>query len=877
MSKNLVVLGFALLFLISSCSKDFPVQPRVNQPPKTLLWLFPDSTIAPGVSRQRIHWWGEDPDGFVVGYLFAFAKLPLPIPTNSDTLRKILDTLSWSWTRRNDTLMAFPLLTVRDTFTVFIRAVDNSIAMIPDDQSTIRLSPQSYWDKNNNHIFDGSDAAIPSLTGAMDPKAANQWMPLRNQPPSVKFSKDPNNPTADFQQPETTYTAATFSWSGTDPDGNQTISSFRIALNDTSVPSRWVNIPRNDTIITLFAPRSRSDGTTGEVAADIYGGNFLGRRLIGTVQGLKLDSLNVFYVQAKDVAGEFSPRIRMPDVGKKWFVKKPRGRLLLISDYVNSDSSAVLRTYDSALVNIPGGAFINYSVMNIGRGLLVTDKIVFRPGALVPPFLDPAFIHTLRLFDYVLWYTDQWPSLAVAQSSLFYYTNFLNGRVIFSTSFLNSSDPRGALVDFAPIDSVSSVDLNSQLLPRLGDTRIPGGYRLLPDSSNMSNLYPIVAFDSTVAFHSSGIFFRPIYRRADARYIYRLQEYTGTNPVRYTYLATTQELRSVWMNTDGTATTVGGGGSIFYSPDGGLSWTRQTSGVDKTLRSVHFPSSSRGWTVGDGGSILMNSGGSTWTNQSVVTTQDLLAVRFFNETNGLAVGTKGIMIKTTNGGNTWAGLTPGTLKNLRSVFYLDQNTIVVAGDSNFIIKTTNAGTSWTVKSSGTINNTYRTLNAIRFLSASNGYAVGSSGTILRSTDAGESWALQSASAIGGTELRSLNFADPSKGWISGVSGSIFLTQDGGTTWTRQLGSPAVNKTTQNLNSVLFLSSGLGVAVGTSGVILRSPDGGVNWDFQPKGALNVGVVDGARRFVFLGVPLHLLKSQAGVGGFLQYVLLTEFGP
>lgn len=303
------------------------MQVYANKPPRTFLWLYPDSTIAQGVSKQRIHWWGEDPDGIVVGYLFAVAKVKPPISG-------IPDTISWTWTTRNDSSLSFPLLTVRDTFTVFVRSVDNTFGTSLRDLtkegfgegSRIRFIPTPYWDKNNNDF-----RALPTLSMAVDTGAANQWMPLRNQPPRIDTTKI-------VQQPETTFTAATFSWGGTDPDGDETITEYRVALNNPADSTRWITLPGSINLITLHVPRSRSDGTTGEVTADVYSGNFLSfvsRPPIRALPGLKLDSLNTFYVQAKDVAGEFSPIVQVPPSGGKWFVRKPNSHLLVISDYLS--------------------------------------------------------------------------------------------------------------------------------------------------------------------------------------------------------------------------------------------------------------------------------------------------------------------------------------------------------------------------------------------------------------------------------------------------------------------------------------------------------------------------------------------------------------
>jgi hypothetical protein len=206
-------------------------------------------------------------------------------------------------------------------------------------------------------------------------------------------------------------------------------------------------------------------------------------------------------------------------------------RLLLVSDYANTDAPDAITTYLTSLAAIPGGGFTNADILNFGLGVTLADKSAGRVGTLVPQFVDPALIFTFLLYDYVFWYTDQYPSLGVAQLSLFTYIQN-GGKVLFSTSFLNTIDPRGALRDFAPIDSVSSVDLSpTRPLPVAGDTRIPANFIVYADSTNPADIYPQLAFNSSPVNHV--IFMRPIYRRSDARYIYHLQadtrnRYIGT-------------------------------------------------------------------------------------------------------------------------------------------------------------------------------------------------------------------------------------------------------------------------------------------------------------------------------------------------------------
>src|SRR2546422_10545021 len=94
-------LFMVLISVVSGCLKEPSSQPSVNQSPKTFLWLFPDSTLAEGTSKEHVRWWGEDPDGLVRGFLFASGKFSAsagdPLP----------DTLRWEWTTKNDTVIAF--------------------------------------------------------------------------------------------------------------------------------------------------------------------------------------------------------------------------------------------------------------------------------------------------------------------------------------------------------------------------------------------------------------------------------------------------------------------------------------------------------------------------------------------------------------------------------------------------------------------------------------------------------------------------------------------------------------------------------------------------------------------------------------------------
>jgi hypothetical protein len=495
--------------------KQFGNSPVGNMQPKTYLWIFPDSTISTGISKQELRWWGEDKDGYVTGYLVAFApgvtKLPVP------------DTLTYGFTSVTDSVIQFPLRQASAVFLVVIRAIDNSFGLQLPRGAIVRFTPQPYWDVNANGVMDAGDVALPQLPGATDPKGALQQFPLKNSPPSISLVHDPANPTRYILPPDTTFTVASFAWQGSDPDGDETIASYRIALNDTTKASNWLSLPPTATTVTLMVPRSRSDAASTSVSADVYSGSYPTLRFLGQVPGMKLNATNVLFTQVRDVAGGASPVLVQP-TAKTWYVKKPRSRLLVISDYQKDDSLDVKAFYRARFKEIAGGQLANYDDLDIRTG-----SPVGTPGMMVPSLslLNPMFVYTLKLFDFVFWYTDQYPSLTVAQFTLFYYSTS-GGKVLYSTEFASANDPGGALRDFAPLDSISSITLPGPTsTPWLGTTRVPKNYKVISDSSNLAEIYPTLNVDSLtvsgVPRSLLSVFVRPIYKRADARYIYRLQ------------------------------------------------------------------------------------------------------------------------------------------------------------------------------------------------------------------------------------------------------------------------------------------------------------------------------------------------------------------
>jgi hypothetical protein len=339
-----------LTIFIISCS-EVPTGSNENLPPNTFLSLFPDSTISPQKTVIKITWWGDDPDGLIKGYNISF------------------DSLNWSFTTQNDSTFQLAINGNDSTFRFWVAAVDDK--------------------------------------GLADPTPATNLFPVYNSPPSVKFNTG-------TELPDTTFTVATFLWTGTDPDGNSTIKNYRWALNDTS---DWHSLNGTASSITL----RESDG-------------------------LRINNTNIFYLKAEDIAGTFSKIVRMPDTNKIWFVREPKGRVLVIDDYsVSLDNGTAAAFYETALDTVL------HSILDIKVG----------NGANVPKVRNPMFVETLKLFRAVIWYASRGnlpsdnASFVLAQETLPYYLAS-GGKVFFTTGFPNFLNDSVHVEDFVPVDSVTS-------------------------------------------------------------------------------------------------------------------------------------------------------------------------------------------------------------------------------------------------------------------------------------------------------------------------------------------------------------------------------------------------------------------------------------
>lgn len=75
-----------IIFGLYSCYDNPTDNPVPNKPPETGLFLMPDSGISPQPTKLKVSWWGDDPDGNVVGFYFTWDGINWTFTTSNDSL-----------------------------------------------------------------------------------------------------------------------------------------------------------------------------------------------------------------------------------------------------------------------------------------------------------------------------------------------------------------------------------------------------------------------------------------------------------------------------------------------------------------------------------------------------------------------------------------------------------------------------------------------------------------------------------------------------------------------------------------------------------------------------------------------------------------------
>lgn len=314
-SKFNITSLFILLFVITvSCDSALKGDLNENQIPSTFLTV--DKIDREGdfrlSSQINISWWGNDPDGYIIGYEYAI----------NDTLEG-----DWMFTTSTDSTFILPITQglAQDDVLFKVRAVDNN--------------------------------------EARDPVGARLVFPIVNTAPSVSINSTE-------VPPDTLFSIASFGWTINDQDGLANIISTEVAINDTI--DGWVEIPfTSDDEGRLFISLEVDNTVSGTTDAEVFLGRSYTRALNSSneplvVPNLEVDAQNIFYVRTTDAAGAVSAVDTV-----SWFLKAQNSSVLFLNDDGSSSSINKQNQHYAFLSDIG----IEPDLWLINTGEITLDKI----------------------------------------------------------------------------------------------------------------------------------------------------------------------------------------------------------------------------------------------------------------------------------------------------------------------------------------------------------------------------------------------------------------------------------------------------------------------------------------------------------------------
>ena len=264
-----------------------------------------------------------------------------------------------------------------------------------------------------------------------------------------------------------------------------------------------------------------------------------------------------------------------------------------------------------------------------------------------------------------------------------------------------------------------------------------------------------------------------------------------------------------------------GPGSIWYTSNGGMTWSKQLDSNEVGCYDIKFIDSLHGWFVGrllpenDYYILITKDGGRNWSKYS---TPAIGCLTFFDSLICFAGGDS--IYATTDGGIHWEPqkVDSGPRFGIFDIFFSDRKYGWAVGgnaevsDAGVVLHTVDSGRTWQY-------NYPASLFGLRafFKDSLHGCIIGTSypgvaGTVKTTNDGGKSWLLHYVDVW----LEDVVFSDDSTGWVVGESGFIWHTTDSGLNWTR-----VESGTISNLYRIFFFDHGkVGYIFGNNSTLLK---------------------------------------------------------
>ena len=198
----------------------------------------------------------------------------------------------------------------------------------------------------------------------IDPTPASTLFPIRNSAPVLNWNE------LSFL-PDTSFPVVTVAWNASDLDGDESITNIQIALNDTN---NFVSLPGSVRLITLRGINFNSGNPEVEILINASPQNIHPEKL----QGLLLNGDNRIFIRAADLSGASSEIIQLPDTSSTWFVKKPKGEVLIFDDFRGTATSNLQTTqfYNQVFSTMNGGVLTEkFDVFDLAKNSIAFESV----------------------------------------------------------------------------------------------------------------------------------------------------------------------------------------------------------------------------------------------------------------------------------------------------------------------------------------------------------------------------------------------------------------------------------------------------------------------------------------------------------------------
>lgn len=310
---------------------------------------------------------------------------------------------------------------------------------------------------------------------AVDGSPAYLRIPIRNSAPTALFDTT-------LVIPDTSYIVTTMFLDVEDLDGEDNLDSIYIKVNN----GAWYSLSPTTKVVSLIPDDPQVSGSVG--ASVLIGGGTVTQS--ATLQGLNLNGSNIVYLRASDIAGSDSE----VDTSKVFFVKHQTSDLLVVDAHAGGSVPSPEEVLYPALQNAYAGGY---------------DRIdlELNDGINKPNLWTPTFSIFLSFYDKVFWYSDESEGgFGILEEAAGAAQDYLNGggKMLISTGFPSTFDNSSVVLEFTPVDSVSTFP---------GLARLPTGNQLSPEGASATN-YDTLAASSFIGRAT------PIYVASTAETIY---------------------------------------------------------------------------------------------------------------------------------------------------------------------------------------------------------------------------------------------------------------------------------------------------------------------------------------------------------------------